>query len=263
MMLIIIKLILSVSMVLGLIYISEKSPRLGGLFSGLPLSVGIFTYFNAKQNGIEFLVSSMPYAIAGFANMLLFTIAFYLGGKLFIKSRSLNTASALIIALIVYFISGYLVTLLDLSLLLGFVIFIFSMIASIIFFSQIPKNVNITKKSISKPINGIIIIIFRIIFVSAVVLLITGVSGYVGHQWAGIFSSFPVMLASVITVLIFSYGDQIYPNVLKHFSYGVSTLVIYDLLIFWLYPIIGINLGTIVAYIICFIYLLFLNKLNR
>ena len=36
MMLIIIKLILSVSMVLGLIYISEKSPRLGGLFSGLP-----------------------------------------------------------------------------------------------------------------------------------------------------------------------------------------------------------------------------------
>lgn len=263
MMLIIIKLTLSILMVLGLIYISEKSPRLGGLFSGLPLSVGIFTYFYAQQNGVGFLVNSMPYAIAGFANTLLFTIGFYLGGKLYANRRFLNTISATIVALIIYFISGYFVTLLNLNVLLGFVIFILSMIVSIIFFSQVPKTTNVTKKNTSKPLNKIIVILFRIVFVSVLVLLITGVSKSVGHQWAGIFSSFPVMLASVCTVLIFSYGAQIYPNVLKHFSYGVSILVIYDLLIFWLYPIIGINWGTVVAYIICFIYLALLNKLNR
>lgn len=263
MMLIIIKLVLSIVMVLGLIYISEKNSRLGGLFSGLPLSVGIFTYFYAHQNGVGFLVDSMPYAIVGFANTLIFTIGFYLGGKIFVNQRFLNTISALIVALVIYFITGYFVTLLDLNLLSGFVIFILAMIISIIFFSRIPKTTEITKKSASKPINKVMVILFRIIFVSTLVLLITGISKSVGHQWAGIFSSFPMMLASVSTVLIFSYGAQVYPNALKHFSYGVSILVIYDLLIFWLYPTIGINLGTVVAYIICFIYLLFLNKLNR
>ena len=263
MMLIVIKLVLSVAMVLGLIYISEKNSRLGGLFSGLPLSVGIFTYFYAHENGVGFLVNSMPYAVAGFANTLLFTIGFYLGGKICANQRFLNTISALVVALIIYFISGYFVTLLNLNLISSFIIFLLLMIMSIIFFSYIPNTMEITNKYESKPLNKLMVIIFRIIFVSVLVLLITGISKLVGHKWAGIFSSFPVMLASVSTVLIFSYGQQVYPNVLKHFSYGVSILVIYDLLIFWLYPTIGINLGTVVAYIICFIYLVFLNKLNR
>ncbi|WP_245806418.1 MFS transporter [Francisella halioticida] len=262
-MLIIIKLILSVLMVLGLIYISEKSPRLGGLCSGLPLSVGIFTYFYAKENGLQFLMSSMPYAIAGFANTLLFTMGFYLGSKLFTNQRYLNTVSAIVIGFIIYLISGYGVTLLHLNLLSGFIVFILSMIVCVLFFRGVIDNKSIKEKVKLKPVNKIKIILFRITLVSVLVLLITGISRSVGHEWAGIFSSFPVMLMSVSIVLIFTYKDQLFPGVFKHFSYGSSILVIYDLLIFWLYPIMGINLGTAFAYIICFIYLSFLNKLNR
>ncbi|API86828.1 MFS transporter [Francisella uliginis] len=263
MILIIIKLAISIIMVLGLIYISEKNPRLGGLCSGLPLSVGIFTYFYAKENGLHFLMISMPYAMAGFANALIYTIGFYLGSKLFTEQRYLNTISAVVLGAIVYFISGYFITLLHLNLLSGFIIFIISMIVCIFFFKGVAETKTIKEKIKLKPTSKIKITLFRIILVSSLVLLITGVSKSVGYAWAGIFSSFPVMLMSVATVLIFTYKDELFPRVLKHFSYGISILVIYDLLIFWLYPIIGINLGTVVAYIICFIYLVFLNKLNR
>ncbi|APC96362.1 MFS transporter [Francisella frigiditurris] len=263
MMLIAIKIILSVLMVLGLIYISEKSPRLGGLCSGLPLSVGVFTYFYARENGLQFLIDSMPYALAGFTSTLIFTMGFYLGGKLFINQRFLNTISALVVGFVVYFISGYGITSLHLNLLSGFIIFLFSMIVSIFFFRHVPDNKRITGKTKLKPTNKIMIISFRVTLVSSLVLLITGVSRSVGHEWAGVFSSFPVMLTSVTTVLIFSYKDQLYPGVLKHFSYGVSILIIYDLLIYWLYPILGINFGTVIAYIICFFYLALLNKLNQ
>ncbi|QWU98567.1 MFS transporter [Francisella salimarina] len=263
MLLITIKIILSALMVLGLIYISEKSPRLGGLFSGLPLSVGLFTYFYARENGLQFLIDSMPYAFAGFCCTLLFTIGFYLGGKLFLNNRYFNTLSALFVGFVIYFISGYILTKFSINIFSGFMIFLVAMFITILFFRRVADNKH-TKVAVKlKPANKLIVITFRIILVASLVLVITGVSRIVGHEWAGIFSSFPVMLTSVTTVLIFTYKDQLFPGVLKHFSYGVSILLIYDLLIYWLYPIMGINWGTLAAYIVCFIYLSLLNKLNQ
>ncbi|MEY8673585.1 MFS transporter [Francisella philomiragia] len=263
MLLIVIKIILSALMVLGLIYISEKSPRLGGLFSGLPLSVGLFTYFYARENGLQFLIDSMPYALVGFASMLLFTIGFYFGSKLFSNQRFINTISALGIGFIAYFTSAYIFTKFNITLSLGLIIFIITMILTIIFFKIVVKENSAIENIKLEPVNIFKVIAFRIFLVASFVLLITGIANIVGHEWAGIFSSFPVMLTSVIAVLIFRYRNLLFPGVLKHFSYGVSILLIYDLLIYWLYPIIGINWGTVAAYIVCFVYLSLLNKLNQ
>ncbi|MEY8714717.1 hypothetical protein AB9G26_05465 [Francisella philomiragia] len=153
-------------MVIGLIYISEKSPKLGGLFSGLPLSVGLFTYFYARENGLQFLIDSMPYALVGFASMLLFTIGFYFGSKLFSNQRFINTISALGIGFVAYFTSAYIFTKFNITLSLGLIIFIITMILTIIFFKIVVKKKSATENIKLEPVNIFKVIAFRIFLVA-------------------------------------------------------------------------------------------------
>jgi hypothetical protein len=257
-MLIIIKIIISISMILGLVYISEKNPKLGGLFSGLPLSVGIFIYFYAQQEGISFVINSTPYSIAGLSSALIFTVGFYLGSKLLTRNRLLNTLCAFVIGLSVFLFSGYVITLFHFNLISSLAIFLIVMIITILFFLKVPKAV------VSMPAkNTYFTIAFRATFATCLILGITGITKLVGPKWAGVFASFPVMLGSVSIILIFTYGNKLFPNVLKHFSYSISILALYFILAYWLYPLIGINLGTLAAYTVCFIYLYCLSNIGK
>ncbi|WP_234384273.1 hypothetical protein [Francisella noatunensis] len=160
--------------------------------------------------------------------MLLFTIGFYFGSKLFSNQRLINTISALGIGFIAYFTSAYIFTKFNITLSLGLIIFIITMILTIIFFKIVVKENSAIENINLEPVNIFKVIAFRIFLVASFVLLITGIANIVGHEWAGIFSSFPVMLTSVIAVLIFRYRNLLFPGVLKHFSYGVSILAIFE-----------------------------------
>ena len=257
-MLILIKIILSVSIVLVLVYISEKSPKFGGLLAGLPLSVGIFVYFYAKQEGIPFLIHSIPYSIAGLSSNLIFTMGFYLGGKLFKNKRVLNTLSAFSIGAIVFLVSGYFITLFHFTLLTSLIFFLITMTISILFFIRTTTAINnLSAKNTS------IAIAFRAFFATVLILTITSLTNLVGPKWAGVLAASPVMLGSVVIILIFTYRDEIYPKILKHFSYSVSILALYFLLALWLYPTIGIAFGTVIAYIVCFVYLYLLSLFGK
>jgi hypothetical protein len=95
------------------------------------------------------------------------------------------------------------------------------------------------------------------------ILGVTTSASMIGPEWAGILASFPAMTGSVIIILWYSYKDALYQNVLKHFSYSISILALYELLVMWLYPSIGITLGTLLAYAICLVYLLMLRTFYK
>lgn len=256
--LIIIKIIMSVAMVLMLVFISEKSPKLGGLLAGLPLSVGILVFFYAYQQGIEFTVSTMPYAIAGLSSSITFIIGFDLGAKLFVSKKFINALSAFFVGLSAYVIVSSIITLFEIDLMTGLIIFLLSMIIAIIYFRNIPpiKRGIAAKRTIGA-------ICFRIFFATALIIGVTTSASMIGPEWAGILASFPAMTGSVIIILLYSYKDALYQNVLKHFSYSISILALYELLVMWLYPAIGITLGTLLAYAICLVYLYFLSQIGR
>ena len=255
--LIAIKIFISIAMVLGLVFVSEKSPKLGGLLSGLPLSVGIVMFFYAYQEGVAFSVHVVPYGIAGLASMLAFGVGFHLGAKLFFNYRFLNTLSATVSGLLAYSFVGFLLTLFQINLIIAIMIFLFSMPIAIIFFHNVPKvSGAVTLK------NGFAALAFRAVFATVVILSITGMSSILGEKWGGILASFPTMIGSVLIILVYSTKNGIYPNVLKHFSYGISILALYYLLVLWLYPSIGLGFGTLLAYMICFIYLYLLSQIG-
>lgn len=256
--LIFIKIFVSIFVVIGIVFISERNPKIGGLLVGLPLGVGIVMFFYALEQGTAFAITGIPYAIAGLTSSLAFSMSFYLGGKLFLQNRTCNIALSIFFGLSGFFMSGFLISLVNINLTKGIGIFLVGMILSLLFFTTVPES---KKNKLRK--HTFSALAFRTLFVTAVVLAITGAANLFGSQWAGIMASFPTMLCPVLILLAYNYKDEIYPKVLKHFSYSITTLVVYYLLILMLYPKYGIYRGTFFAYLICFIYLYTLHTIGK
>jgi len=74
---ILIKILISTVIVVLLAEISTRiNPVLGGILSGLPLGAGLSVYFISYQNGIEFLVTGIPWG--GFCSIFINIILFFL-----------------------------------------------------------------------------------------------------------------------------------------------------------------------------------------
>jgi hypothetical protein len=253
--LILLKTIVSIVTILGLIFISERNPKLGGLLAGLPIGAAIMIFFYNIEQGTDFVIQGIPYGISGLVSSLVFAIGFYLGGKYFANQRIIQVIVAYSSGLLAFFIFSYILSLFAINLITSLIIFVIGAILTLYFF----KHISIDKKSIPKKLT-ISTILFRILFVAITVLLITGFAKIIGSQWAGMMASFPTGLSPVLIILAYSYKDKLYPIVLKNFSYSVTTLLVFYLLVLWLLPLVGIYYCFLIIYPICFGYLYFLNK---
>ncbi|MBN2436412.1 MAG: MFS transporter [Spirochaetes bacterium] len=251
-----IKIIISVTVILALIYISERNAKLGGIFAGLPIGTGIMVFFYSIEQGNNFMLASIPYAISGLSSTLAFTAGFYVGGKLFVNRPVIKILSSVICSLICYFSVSYLISLINITLLKSLVIFSASTFIASIFFSHIPVQKKIAVKKLT-----VWSIVFRIAFITLAILIITGVANTIGSKWAGIMASFPSALYPLLLVLAFLYGDQLYPSVIKSFSYSITTIAVFYLAILYLVPVAGIFTATAISYLICSIYIYTLNRL--
>ena len=128
---------------------------------------------------------------------------------------------------------------------------------SLIFYRSVPEGNKIKIKEFKFGV-----LIFRILFVVAIVLTITELAHIIGSKWAGIIASYPTTLSPLLIILAYSYKHEIYPVLLKHLSYSFSTITLFYLLVLWLFPIFDVYIGFIISYIICFAYLFLLSKLN-
>ncbi|HRX16909.1 MAG TPA: MFS transporter [Spirochaetota bacterium] len=249
-----IKIIISVTVILALIYVSERNAKLGGIFAGLPIGTGIMVFFYAIEQGNNFMLASIPYAISGLSSTLAFTAGFYLGGKFFVNRPVIKILSSLICSMICYFLVSYMISLININLLKSLIIFSLSTLIANLFFSHIPAQKKIAVKKLT-----VCSISFRIIFITMSILVITGLANTIGSKWAGIMASFPSALCPLLLVLAFLYDDQLYPSVIKSFSYSITTISIFYLFILWLVPITGLFIATALTYLICFFYIYLLN----
>jgi hypothetical protein len=254
--LIIIKVLVSILAVLALFFVSERSPKLGGILAGIPLGTGIMVFFFGIEQGAPFVMQGIPYSITALVSMLFFTIGFYIGGKYFLNHPILHVISALFIGLLCFFFTSATISLFKINLITSLIIFTLGAIMTVLFFNSLSMK----KKSIPKK-PTISIVLFRALFITVIVLLITGIASQIGSHWAGMMASFPTALCPVLIILAYSYKNTLYPTVLKSFSYSITTLAIFYLLVYATYPLIGVYYGTLLTYIVCLVYMYGLNKL--
>ena len=82
------KLAVSISVVLGLSILAERTgPRAAGVLSGYPLGTAILLYFIGLEQGVVFATESAVYALPGLIATLAFLYAYYLTSRLLSDCR--------------------------------------------------------------------------------------------------------------------------------------------------------------------------------
>jgi hypothetical protein len=145
--------------------------------------------------------------------------------------------------------AGYFVSILVLSKLSissGWVSLIFLWIAAIIsykIFRRFPDMKIAPKKTVSSKD-----ILFRCLFGGSAVAAVVILGDSAGYLWGGLFSSFPGTITPVLVLLHLKNGKEMSYGVIKSSPIGLSATGLYSCIVWLLYPLYGIFMGTLVSY---------------
>jgi hypothetical protein len=239
-------------MVLGLSFLAERAgPRVAGILSGYPLGTAILLYFIAVEQGIKFASESAVYAMPG----LIATLAFLYG--YFHASRRLVTLPVIpqivlssLSAFIVYFAVSWLFQLTSMTLTQAAIILLGAIFVALVLFRKIENVKILNRVRVTKRV-----VFFRAGLASIIVLIISGLAALIGPRWSGILSGFPVALYPTMIILHFSYGAAPVHTLVRNFPRGMGALWTYVLAVSLTYPVLGLNIGTLISFAAATVYL--------
>lgn len=254
------------SLLIGIVWvivstnIAERvSGKLGGLIVGLPSTAVISLLFVGLTQGMPAaLTSSMivPYSSGLYC---FFFVTFLLLTK---KGFKIGFFSSLI----VWFVFAFVAAKFPPNNLLESIIVGLILITLTIFWAV--KKIHIDHKLIPKNIvSGSLWL--KAIITGTVIGLIVIISKIAGPRWGGIFATFPALTISTMLITIKSGGVEFSRLIAKNVLISTTTTIsIFAILCYFLYPITGVILGTIFAYIGLLIisiplYFLFLDKIKE
>lgn len=254
--LLIVKSIAVVALVLSLSYIAEKvSPKVSGILSGLPVGSSITLLFFAVENGVDYVTKVALYNIHGLFAALAFSIGYYI--STFYKGK-FEIFMSLLISFIAYLTIAFILAYVPPHVVLTPLIVITLMLIASIYFAK-KENFAIDKK-VKTSISDIF---FRSLLTISIFLVISSLPKYVPSNIAGIFSSFPTILLPLMLIIHFRHSRLQARTVIKNTPFGLSSVVIYSLVVYFAYAKIGIEFGTIVALIASVLYVVIQGKVLR
>jgi hypothetical protein len=246
----------------------KKSPKIAGILMSLPVITFLSLIFMAMSQGVDFAGKAAIWnpigAVADFVYMGFFAagikIPEYTDKKQNGKYRSARSdrIKEVFCGLITGF-PGYFISILVLSKLSissGWISLIYLWVAAIIsykIFQRFP-DMKIAPKKIftSKDL------LFRCLFGGSAVAAIVILSDSAGYIWGGLFSSFPGTITPVLVLLHLKNGKEMSYGVIKSSPIGLSATGLYSCMVWLLYPLYGILMGTLVSYtaVLGFLYVL-------
>ena len=257
---VILSLIIGIVWVVISTYIAERvSGKLGGLIVGLPSTAVISLLFVGLTQGVSAAVTAsaiVPYS-SGF--YCFFFVIFLLLTK---KGFKIGLTSSLI----VWCIFAFLTSKFPPHNLLESVIVWFVFVTSTIWWAV--KKIHIDHKLIPKTIMGGPLWL-KAVITGTVIGAIVVISKLAGPEWGGILATFPALTVSTILITVKSGGVEFARLIAKNVLISTTTTIsIFAIFCYFLYPITGIIAGTILSYIGLLImsvpfYLLFFDKIKE
>ena len=211
--------------------------------------------FFAIENGVDYVTKVALYNIHGLFAALAFSIGYYIStfykGKFEIfLSLLISFISYLIIAFILAYVPPHVFF-------TPFIVIVLMLIATIYFAKK--ENFSIDKK-IKTSVNDIL---FRSILTIFIFLVVSSLPKYVPSNIAGIFSSFPTVLLPLMLIIHFRHSNLQARTIIKNTPFGLSSVVIYSLIVYFSYSKIGILYGTILALFCSVLYVLIQGKVLK
>lgn len=251
------KLVVSVLTVVILAEIAKRvDPGLSGVLLGLPLGAGLTVYFISLEQGVEFMLAGIPWAIAGLAASLLFCLGYLVAG-LAAKGRGSSLAASSLAALAAFLLSGLVIRRLELA--IGDAVGLFLVVAAANFWlMRYAPGMAPARKG--RALSGRELLL-RGVIAGLIICGVTVAAPLAGSRWAGILSSFPSTLYALLVIIHFETGNALYPSIIRNFAHGVTALAVFYLSCRALLPTLGLNLGFLAVYGIAALYLFGLHRL--
>jgi hypothetical protein len=222
--------------VLGLSAIAERvGPALAGVLAGVPLGLAIIFFFVGIQHGPEFVARSAPYALGGLAATLCFNLAYWRVSSLVSRLRFPISAAS---AMIAFVLAAFLISRVELTDRTGAALVAVLAVVTVLAMRSVPNTEINTRVKMTWTIIGL-----RAGLAVAVVLAITEAAAFIGPQWAGLLTGFPITLFPVLVIIHFNYSPEDAHTLLKGFPLGIPSLVIFVLCSQYLYVPLGVPLG--------------------
>ena len=211
--------------------------------------------FFAIENGVDYVTKVALYNIHGLFAALAFSIGYYIStfykGKFEIfLSLLISFISYLIIAFILAYVPPHVFF-------TPFIVIVLMLIATIYFAKK--ENFSIDKK-IKTSLSDIL---FRSILTISIFLVVSSLPKYVPSNIAGIFSSFPTVLLPLMLIIHFRHSNLQARTIIKNTPFGLSSVVIYSLVVYFSYSKIGILYGTILALFCSVLYVIIQGKVLK
>jgi uncharacterized membrane protein (GlpM family) len=245
---------LSALVVVLVTIIAERyGTKTGGIIGTLPSTIIIAFLFIALDKGAKFASESVAVVPAEMGINLVFLLTFAL-----LSSRKIIaalTASFLVwiaLTLLLYYSN---LTSIVVSLAL-FVLFFFAT------FFTLDKMKKITSQNTIEVHYTPVKLLGRSIIAGTVIAIAVTFSN-VGVILSGIFSVFPAIFLSTMIISMREHGPKFTGAMAKGMIYGSPSVVSYAVSIFFFYPLVGILIGTISAFLIALIVTLILFKFRK
>ncbi len=184
-----------------------------------------------------------------------FSIGYYI--STFYKGK-FGIFLSLFISFISYLIIAFILANIPPHVILTPLIVITLMLIATIYFAK--KENFLIEKKIKTSINDII---FRSLLTISIFLIISSLPKYVPSNIAGIFSSFPTILLPLMLIIHFRHSRFQARTIIKNTPYGLSSVVIYSLVVYFSYERIGIVYGTMIALFCSVLYVIIQGKVLR
>ena len=240
----------------------KKSPKIAGILMSLPVITFLSLLFIAVSQGVNFSSKAALWnpigAIADLVYMGLFAVGIKIPGYLekgkqkfayTYKNDNFSKIKEIIFGLLIGF-AGYFITIMTLSKFPvnnGWVSLISLWIASVIFYMVFKRlgEINIEKKQMISSND----IVLRGFFGGAVVAGVVILADSTGFIWGGLFSSFPGTITPVLVLLHLKNGKEMSHSIIKSSPIGLSATGLYSCMVWLLYPLYGIFVGTLASYL--------------
>ncbi|OGG00211.1 hypothetical protein A2Y99_03250 [Candidatus Gottesmanbacteria bacterium RBG_13_37_7] len=221
--------------------IAERvSGKLGGLIVGLPSTAVISLLFIGLTQGVaKAMIAS---AIVPFSSGL---YCFYFITFLLLTKKGFSIG--FIGSLIIWFLFATISSIYSPNSIIASVIVWLLLETVCIWWTVNNIHINhslIPKRIISSPLW------LKAILTGSVIGLIVIIGKVAGPRWGGIFATFPALTISTFLITIKSGGVEFTRLIAKNILISTTTTIsIFAILCYFLYPIIGVILGTVLAYL--------------
>ena len=235
------KLILVVTAVLGLSLLAEYSgPRLTGFLSAYPTGTALTLFFYGVEHGAPFAAHSALYSLAGLAAMQALLYGYYRAARA--VPRFPIAAGCLGAAL------GYAAVILPLHALAPapFTALLIGAASIVLFLCLFRDAADTAAPRRARP--TLTALLARAVFAAALFILITGLAGWVGPAWAGLFAAFPVTVFPLMLIVHTSHGTTPALALIEQVPRGLGAVLAYSGAVFLLYPRDGVYFGTLWAF---------------